>query len=118
MLCDAANPSGGSLTTISAGSTTVKINAGAGITGTANAAVTVGDLTFNHSDPGGIGNPAVLGLALSSSGTGNITYTGSANVTGPHALSAITVGGTISIRQSGGVIAGEVDCSLNSPAAS
>ncbi len=109
VLCDAANPSGGSLTTIFAGSTTVTVNAGAGITGTANAAVTVGDLTFNHSDPGGIGNPAVLGLALSSSGTGNITYTGSANVTGPHALSAITVGGTISIRQSGGVVAGEVD---------
>ncbi len=109
VLCDAANPSGGSLTTIFAGSTTVTVNAGAGITGTAVATVTVGDLTFNHSDPGGIGNPGVLGVALSSSGTGTVTYTGSANVTGPHALSALTIDGTISIRQSAGVLAGEID---------
>lgn len=117
VLCDAANPSGGSLETSFAGATTVNINAGAAISLVSalpfNAAARVwvtggtGDLIFHHSDPTGISG-SFYAVNLTNSGTGATIYNGSANVTsdtiGIHANSYN--GGAITITQTAGVVTG------------
>ncbi|WNJ90130.1 autotransporter domain-containing protein [Bosea sp. 685] len=111
VLCDAANPSGGSLLTSFAGTSTVNVGAGAGInTGivfwaAAAASVSAGDLTFNHTDPAGI-TSLVNGhaIALNNTGPGAITYNGSANVTSAATGISAVGNGPITITQSAGVV--------------
>jgi uncharacterized protein with beta-barrel porin domain len=111
VLCDAANPSGGSLLTNFAGTSTVNVGAGARInTGivfgaAATANVSAGDLTFNHTDPAGISS-LVNGsaIALGNTGPGAITYNGSANVTSAATGISAVGNGPITITQSAGVV--------------
>ncbi len=109
VLCDAANPSGGTLNTISTSAdTTVNINAGAGITDGAYVTADANNVTFNHHDPAGIASSSFAGISFSNSnGTGTLTYTGSADVQ-PGASGAIFLnwGGRISVTQTAGTIGG------------
>jgi hypothetical protein len=106
VLCDAANPSGGSLSTTFSGATTVDINAGAGITAFAGARIIAGsggDLVFTNNDPAGISSSRLFGaVSLSNQGTGGVFYTGSADVVG--GIDAVTNGGPVSIRQTAGTV--------------
>ena len=88
VLCDAANQAtGGTLNTTFSGSTVVNVNPGGKIdTGGAAAVVTLaGNLAFNHNDTtfGIVNGGGVLpGVGLNNVGSGGVTYTGNANVTG------------------------------------
>jgi hypothetical protein len=107
VLCDANNPSGGSLDTISAGSSTVTVNAGAGITGFAGAFASGGDLTLIHNDPAGIGNGGASNAIELAAFNGAINYTGAGNVSGANAAIAVNLtNGPVSITQSSGVLSG------------
>ena len=108
VLCDAANPSGGTLnTTSNSADTTVNINAGAGITGGAYVFADANNVTFNHNDPAGITSTSFEGIYITNgNGTGTLTYTGSADVKpGANGILA-TWGGRISITQTAGTIGG------------
>ena len=116
-VCDAANPSGGSLDTIaiSPGST-VDINAGAGInTGVAlSGAVHVNvrdDLIFTLTDPAGVSstvaNSSAIFLEANTPVIGKITYNGSSNVTSAATGIRVVPGaGGVAITQSAGVVTG------------
>ncbi|MFB9266487.1 autotransporter domain-containing protein [Bradyrhizobium erythrophlei] len=111
VLCDAANPSGGTLNvTRFSNELTVTVNAGAGITGGATA-MSGGNLTFNHNDPAGITGSPYDGIGLIAQGT--ITYTGSADVTADgYAINARIGVGLVSIRQTAGTITGGTGISV------
>ena len=116
-VCDAANPSGGSLdTTTNSPGATVDINAGAGVNtgvalGAAAHVVVQDDLIFTLTDPAGISstvaNSNAIFLEANIPPTGKITYIGSSNVTSAATGIKVQAGaGGAAVTQSAGVVTG------------